>query len=423
METLPVSIVNLKERIDRLLHIQNQFEGNEEFDCSILSASKQDDGRLGLWNNLLKVVKAAKKLGMEYVIFCEDDHQFTRSYRYKNLMRAIKEANRYEADLLLGGVSWFDNVLQVSGQLFWVSHFTGLQFTVIYARFYDIILDAEFGSLDAADIKLSSLSSRKFVIHPFISIQHEFGYSDVTSRNNQIGHVKKLFRTSSAALTRVRKVKKFYNKMITKTVDEDFSDISIPTYVMSFDNNSRLITKIEAQFKGRAEFDTNIVKVLKDRLGAVLLWSTIRKIVQTANDNDDDVIIICEDGHQFTLNYNKEFLLKNIIEASDQRAEILFGNAINLAQIVPVTSERYWINLVERCSFIIIYKSLFQKILSSPFKEDDETLKFLCMLTSHKMVLYPFVSVNINPHGFNEIKNNDEIKIGLIKDAIKELNL
>ena len=43
------------------------------------------------------------------------------------------------------------------------------------------------------DICLSNLSSNIFVMWPFISVQKEFGYSDVTFFNNTPNYVGKLF--------------------------------------------------------------------------------------------------------------------------------------------------------------------------------------------------------------------------------------
>jgi glycosyl transferase family 25 len=37
-----------------------------------------------------------------------------------------------------------------------------------------------------ADDKISEMTSHKMVLHPFMSIQRDFGYSDVTQSNNMI---------------------------------------------------------------------------------------------------------------------------------------------------------------------------------------------------------------------------------------------
>jgi len=40
--------------------------------------------------------------------------------------------------------------------------------------------------------------------------------------------------------------------------------------------------------------------------------------------SDDDVIILCKDDHAFTADFNKKYLIQNILEAAEQGVEILF---------------------------------------------------------------------------------------------------
>lgn len=42
------------------------------------------------------------------------------------------------------------------------------------------------------------------------------------------------------------------------------------------------------------------IEVCKNKFGNVGLWNSIIKIVKTALENVDDIIIRCKDGHQFT---------------------------------------------------------------------------------------------------------------------------
>lgn len=94
--------------------------------------------------------------------------------------------------------------------MFWIGKFTGLQFTVVFRKFYDTLLGSELHINDAADFHVSFLSRSKFVIHPFISIQKEFGYSDVTKENNNEGRVERLFKETSGGLESLKKVRKLY---------------------------------------------------------------------------------------------------------------------------------------------------------------------------------------------------------------------
>lgn len=424
MNQLPVKVINLKERPDRLEHILREFQSRQEFRWSIVHTERKKNGRRGLWDNLLKVVRHAKKIQMPYIIFCEDDHLFTRSYNYETLSNAIKDADRYRADLLLGGVSWFDNAFQINKKLFWVSQFTGLQFSVIYARFYDVILGAEFGPVDVADIKLSELSRKKFVIHPFISIQKEFGYSDITTKNNQAGYIKRLFRSSSITLHRLKKVRRFYIKIEeinSRAIHTDFSEISIPTYIINHSNNPEINDSIKVQFDSKPEFDISTTFYCQDNDDKASIWKCLQLIVQTAIDAEDDVIIVCHSSIRFSSNYNKHNLIKNIIASNEIGAHLLLANALNLEQIVPLTKELHWFSEVENSNFYVIYASLFQKILAYKFRKGDEVFKILSSLSSHKLLLYPFITESLNHNNVNRTHANDETKLASLSAAMIEM--
>ena len=52
----------------------------------------------------------------------------------KPVLRLIAEAQAMGNDLLLGGVSWTRDVLQVRDEMFWVSAFNGMQFSIAFVR-------------------------------------------------------------------------------------------------------------------------------------------------------------------------------------------------------------------------------------------------------------------------------------------------
>lgn len=181
---VPAYIINLKERTDRLAHIQKQFSDKPEFKVSLFEACRDSNGAVGLWNSICAIVNRAKADGEEYVLICEDDHFFTEHYDRSTFLRQIMLAGVYGAELLSGGIGGFGNLVPVSGGLAWVDWLWCTQFIVVYSNAYDKILNAPFGVRDVADEKLSSLLKSKFVITPFISEQTDFGYSDVTEANN-----------------------------------------------------------------------------------------------------------------------------------------------------------------------------------------------------------------------------------------------
>lgn len=85
--------------------------------------------------------------------------------------------------------------------MFWIDAFWCTQFIVIYKRFFNNILEEPFGEMDAADLKLSEMTSHKMVMFPFISIQKDFGYSDATPvNNNDQGMITRYFKDTSDRL-------------------------------------------------------------------------------------------------------------------------------------------------------------------------------------------------------------------------------
>lgn len=213
MKKIHVYVPNLQERTERKDSIINQFKMKPEFALTIVPAIKNKIGAWGLWQTFIKIVEEEDRKGSDFFIFCEDDHVFTKNYSSQYLLENIIAANTREADLLSGGVSWLQDAIQCTKHLFWVRVFNGLQFTVIYKRFYKKILDSNLHEGYVADFYLSTLSDNKFVMYPFISRQREFGYSDVTETNNQKGHVNKLFLSTSKSLNILNKVKLFYQNI------------------------------------------------------------------------------------------------------------------------------------------------------------------------------------------------------------------
>ena len=211
MQNIQTYIINLKKRTDRKDHILKEFLGREEFNLDVVEACEHESGAIGLWNTIRHILQSQVR-DEEYIIICEDDHQFTKHYSKELLSKSIRSASLKGADVLVGGASWFNSALQISSDLFWIEKFSGLQFCILFKKFYKTILNADFKEGDAADYKISALTKDKLLIHPFISTQKEFGYSDITRKNNDNeGYVTQIFSDSSEKLNQLREVALFYN--------------------------------------------------------------------------------------------------------------------------------------------------------------------------------------------------------------------
>jgi len=215
--SINVFAINLAHRTDRKDHIMSQFEGKPEFTLTVVPAVEHKIGAYGLWQTVRRIVESEAEKQTDYFILCEDDHTFTEHYSADVLHQCISHAAELGADLLSGGYSWFDDAIQISDYLFWANRFNGMQFTVIYRKFYQAILEADFGEGVVTDVSLSGITQNKFVMYPYISVQQEFGYSDVTSRNNEEGRVETLFNNSYQKFERLSKVRDFYFPFQPKT--------------------------------------------------------------------------------------------------------------------------------------------------------------------------------------------------------------
>jgi len=389
-------VINLKKRKDRREHILFEFRERSEFKLIIKEAFEHETGSLGLWMTLVDIIKNVNQRE-DYILICEDDHQFTNYYSSQILFQSIKDARHKGADVLLGGVSWLNSGLAVSENLFWVEDFSGLQFAVIFKKFFNVIAGAVFESCDAADYKISSLTNKKFIIHPFISTQKEFGYSDVTIKNNLTGHVSDLFSRSDTCIQLLKKVSDFYNyqpgEADLQNPPDCYEGMIISTFVLnSLPGSAEHLAEIKERFDNKPEFDISIVDVCPNENSNTGKWMAVRSVIEVAIDYDDDLIILCEDGHLFTEIYSREFLLQNIVEAHAQGAGYLAGGAAGFNYAVQTAKHRFWVDSCLASSFFVIYKKLFNRILEESISGEAPPEKMLSDITSSKMVIYPFIS-------------------------------
>lgn len=417
--SIPAYVINLKKRIDRRAHVIKQFTGRDEFKLIIVEAFEHSFGALGLWASLRHILIDLALPDTEYIIICEDDIEFTEHYSKENLFKAINEAVSLNADVLLGGVSWLDDAVQISENLFWTNNFSGLQFTIIFKRFIEVLKQIRLNNYGAADYCIAFHSNNVLLRHPFLAIQKEFGYSDTTVRNNEEGRVQSLFNYSSDSLEGLVNVKNVY-KSLPKDEEEDmdnlfYSTITLPTYVINLPERTERLEHIKAEFEGKPEFDIHIIKACKHKVGALGLWMSIRKVIEMAIANDDDVIVICEDDHQFTKDYNKEFLIKNIIQANSEGADLLSGGSGKFSMAMPITKDRYWVGYLLSAQFMVIYKKFFQQILDHPYDEKIVADLAYSGMTQYKMLLYPFISTQ-KDFGYSDVTEAHNEQKNLVTD-------
>jgi GR25 family glycosyltransferase involved in LPS biosynthesis len=404
VKTIPTYIINLKRRTDRKTNILKEFTDKKEFKISVVEAVEHKIGAIGLWATIRHILQDLAGSNEDYILICEDDHQFTDEYSNSLLFEYIEKAKRYKADILCGGVSCLGSSLQAQNNLFWTEQFTGAQFIILFKHFWPQIINAQFTDSDDADLKLSSLSDLVFFVYPFISVQKDYGYSDVTFRNNKPGRVKELFERSIESVKILIKLTEHYQKLKKKAgelIDID-ENVIIPTYIINLPERTERREHIQRQFADKPEFDVTVISAIKNENGALGLWLTIRKVIKMAVEKDDDVIIICEDDHEFTNAYSKKHLLTNIFEAYEQGTEILCGGIGGFGQALPITKNRFWISSFFSTQYLILFRSIFEKILNEPFDNMVTADGILSTITSNKMTIFPFISIQ-KEFGYSDV--------------------
>ncbi|MFD1769772.1 hypothetical protein [Sphingobacterium suaedae] len=224
-------VLNLKKRKERLKHIKAQFSGKGEFSVRYVNAIEDEIGVLGLWKTIVHVITLAKEDDEELIILCEDDHIFTEHYRSEMLFKAIRDGRAIGAELIIGGTTGgFNHAIPVSDNLVWVDAYLSNQLLIIYRSLFDKILQVrDFDAKANVDNTLSMLSAHKFAIVPYISVQENFNYSDVTFYNNLFpSEVAQRFRWAEMKLVETQKIYHMYHSQLisNEIIEPQGTDVS-----------------------------------------------------------------------------------------------------------------------------------------------------------------------------------------------------
>jgi GR25 family glycosyltransferase involved in LPS biosynthesis len=413
LEPIRTYIINLEKRPDRKKDAINEFSNRSEFKVSVVKAIEDSFGALGLWKTLCLIIKDVAPEKPDYILICEDDHKFTRNYSEKKLRENIEKASLLNSDILLGGVSWSGDSIVIDQTLFWTKSFSGLQFTIIFKKFFDNILNAKLDGYNAADYHICDLSQRIFLIHPFISIQRSYKYSDVTPMNNELGRVKQLFLNSESKLKQHRKVSKYFSNPKRQSINPntiDVSELMIPTYIINLRIRTDRRQHITSQFDTKIEFKISYCDAVHHNKGQIGLWESIKKVIKVAQKKGEDVILITEDDHLFTDYYNKNLFIRNVIKAHSLGADIMLGGISNYQNTVRASENLFWIDEFYCTQFMIVYKRFFKDILSAEYDENMSVDGLISSISSNKMVIYPFASVQ-KDFGYSDITIRDSSEI------------
>src|SRR5690606_33707987 len=89
-------------------------------------------------------------------------------------------------------------------------------------------------------------------------------------------------------------------------------DLPIVTYAVNLKHRTDRKKHIINEIYGKEEFMLTVLEAERHPIGAFGLWLNIKKIISIANSDEHQMVLICEDDHQFTHNYDKNNFLKKI---------------------------------------------------------------------------------------------------------------
>lgn len=190
----------------------------------------------------------------------------------------------------------------------------------------------------------------------------------------------------------------------------------IPVYFLNLSNHETLKNCVK-QFDGKEEFEVNIMEVGKFKNKEMRKWEGIKKVVNKAITKEEDLCIICKEGHVFSEKYEFNAFLTKIYEGHRLGAKYLLGGLSgDYANALVLPSGLCWIDSFENSQFIVLYNSFYKPILEEEFLESHNVEEKLSKMTSNKFLIYPFISTyekNIN-------SQNSKVKSEIIAEKRME---
>ena len=215
-------------------------------------------------------------------------------------------------------------------------------------------------------------------------------------------------------LVYMEKAIKEIEKLEKENNEENREEFYIPVYAINLKEREERRRHILKEFEGKEEFELTVMEACTHPIGAVGLWNSMVQIIRLAKENDDDLVVICEDDHFFTKHYSRERLFQHIFGAHSQGVDVLAGGIGGFGLAIPAASDRYWIDWFWCTQFIVVYKKFYQRMLDYSFKDSDTADGVISMLSSNKMVIYPFISEQ-KDFGYSDVTQNNMDNKGLIE--------
>ena len=198
-------------------------------------------------------------------------------------------------------------------------------------------------------------------------------------------------------------------------------DMYMPMYAINLPERKDRKEHILSEFNKHSEFELHFVNASRNSNSRLGLWQSIVRIVRMASEMGEQFVVLCEDDHYFTKNYSPKLLMAEMQLAFQLGADILSGGIGGFGRAVKRGFHLYEVDWFWCTQFIVIYSSLYERILSYNFKEEDTADGILSTIAKKKMVIYPFISEQ-KDFGYSDVTRSNQENEGRIREHFKMAN-
>lgn len=195
--------INLDHRTDRWEHAQKEFEKVGILDrVKRFSAKKEDDGRVGIINSNLAIIKMAKSKGLNNVLVFEDDVEFIVDNPEKYLKKAILQIGNLDWALFYLGANTHEKLIKIKKNLILLKNAYAVHSMAYNKKIYDKFIQKYEGIKviskheDILDVYLAEQIQSKYIclmVNPMLTTQMN-DYSDIEKKTVNQSYIKERFK-------------------------------------------------------------------------------------------------------------------------------------------------------------------------------------------------------------------------------------
>lgn len=166
----------------------------------------------------------------------------------------------------------------------------------------------------------------------------------------------------------------------------NFSNYFISTYLIGNCDN---FSCFKTEFASREEFDVNYIYSVKENSEEE--WNIFRQIVEKSHANKEDAIVLCRNRGHFSKAYSKEFFFHGIFKCADFNTHLLVGGCVDFNNLVPVTSNLFWVDRFIGGTFLVLFSSAYRLLLNIHPKTSKNIDTILSETLANKLLLCPMI--------------------------------